>query len=151
ERPESPCLLAGSPASAGLRRSHRRRANRAPLPASRAVRRARPPRPRKFASRHDTQSNLRGKVRAMRAFLRLFGLVLLSSTLCSCAVPFYWQAINGQWELIRKRTPIEDVLADPDQAEDVMMALGKVPMIRRFAVEELRLPRHGSSDAYVDL
>lgn len=87
----------------------------------------------------------------MRAFLRLFGLVLLSSTLCSCAVPFYWQAINGQWELIRKRTPIEDVLADPDQTEDVKMALGKVPMIRRFAVEELRLPRNESYTTYVDL
>jgi predicted aminopeptidase len=87
----------------------------------------------------------------MRNLLRIFGLITLSSMLCSCALPFYWQAIGGQWELLRKRTPIEDVLADPNQDEHVRVALGKVPMIRKFAVEELKLPPNESYTTYVDL
>ena len=78
------------------------------------------------------------------------GLLALGATLSSCAVPFYWQAIGGQWELLRKRTPIEEVLSDPHQGEHVKAALGKVPTIRRFAVEELLddLPR-GPVDPHV--
>lgn len=87
----------------------------------------------------------------MRNLLRILGLIALSSSLCSCALPFYWQAIGGQWELLRKRTPIEDVLSDPNQDEHVRAALGKVPMIRRFAVEELGLPPNESYKTYVDL
>lgn len=87
----------------------------------------------------------------MRFPLRLIGLLALGPTLSSCAVPFYWQAIGGQWELLRKRTPIEEVLSDPHQDEYVKAALSKVPMIRRFAVDELGLPRNASYTTYVDL
>src|SRR5690606_34859178 len=44
-----------------------------------------------------------------------------------------------------------DVLADPQQDEHVRVALGKVPLIRQFAVEELKLPRNESYTTYVDL
>ena len=87
----------------------------------------------------------------MRFLARLLGLCALCSMVASCAMPFYWQAINGQWELLRKRMPIEDVLADPNQDERVKATLGKVPEIRRFAVEELGLPRNESYTTYVDL
>ncbi|HEX7081071.1 MAG TPA: aminopeptidase [Gammaproteobacteria bacterium] len=87
----------------------------------------------------------------MRVLLKLVGLLALGSTVVSCAVPFYWQAINGQWELLRKRIPIAEVLADPNQDEHVKAMLGKVPEIRRFAVEELGLPRNESYTTYVDL
>ena len=33
-----------------------------------------------------------------------------------CAAPYYWQAIGGQLELLRKREPIEEVIADPAAA-----------------------------------
>src|SRR5690606_36040679 len=88
--------------------------------------------------------------RAMR-WLRLIGLLALGSTLQSCAMPFYWQAINGQLELMRKRTPIEEVLANPNLDAHVKATLERVPEIRRFAAEELLLPRNESYTTYVDL
>jgi predicted aminopeptidase len=84
-------------------------------------------------------------------WLGVIGLIALGSMLQGCAMPFYWQAIGGQFELLRKRTPIERVLADPNQDERVKATLGRVPEIRRFAVEELRLPRNESYTTYVDL
>src|SRR5690606_527593 len=90
------------------------------------------------------------RFRAMR-WLTLIGLIALSSMLQSCAMPFYWQAIGGQFELLRKRTPIEEVLADPRLDERVKATLAKVPEIRRFAAEELLLPRNESYTTYVDL
>jgi len=83
--------------------------------------------------------------------LRLIGLIALGSMLSSCAMPFYLQAIGGQFELLRKRTPIEKVLADPSFDESVKATLAKVPEIRRFAFEELRLPHNESYTTYVDL
>lgn len=68
-----------------------------------------------------------------------------------CAMPFYWQAIGGQLELLRKRTPIEKVLADPDGDERVKATLSRVPEIRQFAIDELALPNSKSYQTYVDL
>ena len=87
----------------------------------------------------------------MRKVLLILGLVALGGSVSSCALPFYWQAIGGQWELLRKRTPIEEVLSDPDQDEHVRSALAKVPEIRKFAVEVLKLPPNESYTTYVDL
>jgi predicted aminopeptidase len=84
-------------------------------------------------------------------WLRLIGLIALGSMLQSCAMPFYWQAIGGQFELLRKRTPLEDVLADPTLDAQTKATLAKVPEIRRFAAEELLLPRNQSYTTYVDL
>ncbi|MFO7286059.1 MAG: aminopeptidase [Gammaproteobacteria bacterium] len=83
--------------------------------------------------------------------LKLAALFLACAITQSCAVPFYWQAAAGQLELIRKRTPIERVLADPNQDEQVKVTLGRVPEIRRFAVEELYLPSSKSYTTYVEL
>lgn len=66
-------------------------------------------------------------------------------------MPFYWQAAAGQFELMRKRTPIDEVLADPSQDDSVKATLSKIPEIRRFAADELLLPRNESYTTYVDL
>lgn len=87
---------------------------------------------------------------AMR-WLRFLGLMAVCLIVQSCAMPFYWQAAAGQLELLRKRTPIERVLADPDQDEHVKATLSRVPEIRRFAEEKLHLPRNKSYTTYVDL
>src|SRR5690606_4366509 len=87
---------------------------------------------------------------AMRA-LRFAALVAVCAAVQSCAVPFYWQAAAGQLELMRKRTPIERVLEDPNQDERVKQTLSRIPEIRRFAVEELHLPSNKSYTTYVDL
>lgn len=83
--------------------------------------------------------------------LRLAALFGVCAIVQSCAVPFYWQAAAGQFELMRKRTPIERVLADPNQDERIKQTLSRIPEIRRFAVEELHLPRNESYTTYVDL
>jgi predicted aminopeptidase len=74
-----------------------------------------------------------------------------SAALAGCALPFYWQAIGGQLELLRKRTPIETLLADPELDPSLKSALGAVAEIRRFAVAELELPDNDSYTTYVDL
>jgi predicted aminopeptidase len=84
-----------------------------------------------------------------RARLLLIAVVCALSS--SCAMPFYWQAIGGQLELLRKRTPIEELLADPDLDPELRLSLGAVAEIRRFAVRELALPDNDSYTSYVDL
>jgi predicted aminopeptidase len=78
-------------------------------------------------------------------------LLVASATVASCALPFYWQAIGGQLELLRKRTPIEQLLADPATDPKLRTALGAVSEIRRFAVAELALPDNDSYTTYVAL
>jgi len=81
-------------------------------------------------------------------------IVLLCATVAAlngCAVPFYWQAIGGQLELMRKRTPIEELIENPDVDPALKTSLGTVTAIRRFAVDELALPDNDSYTTYVSL
>jgi predicted aminopeptidase len=66
-------------------------------------------------------------------------------------VPFYWQAIGGQLELLRKRTPIEKLVDDPDVDPALRATLSSVAAIRKFAVDELELPDNRSYTTYVAL
>jgi len=68
-----------------------------------------------------------------------------------CALPYYWQAASGHLELLRKRTPIADVLEDSSQPPDIKQALQRVVAMRAFAVEKLDLPDNRSYRSYVDL
>jgi len=34
-------------------------------------------------------------------------LAAIVVTMAGCAAPYYWQAVGGQFELLRKREPIE--------------------------------------------
>jgi len=82
---------------------------------------------------------------------RFLGLSLVCLGLSSCALPFYWQAIGGQLELLRKRTPIDELLADPNTDPSLRAALTAVMQIRRFAVTELQLPDNDSYTSYADI
>ena len=84
-------------------------------------------------------------------WVEVLAIVAASAVLAGCALPFYWQAIGGQLELLRKRTPIETLLADPALDPSLKSALGAVAEIRRFAVAELELPDNDSYTTYVDL
>ncbi len=66
-------------------------------------------------------------------------------------MPFYWQAIGGQLELLRKRTPIEKLVDDPAVDSALRAKLSSVATIRRFAVDELGLPDNKSYTTYVAL
>jgi len=69
--------------------------------------------------------------------------------LAGCA--FYWQAIGGQIDLLRKRTPIDELLADPALDAKLKSELSAVAEIRKFAVTDLVLPDNKSYTTYVAL
>ncbi|MED5535411.1 MAG: aminopeptidase [Pseudomonadota bacterium] len=66
-------------------------------------------------------------------------------------MPYYWQAVGGQLEVLRKRTPIEEILKSPDASPETRETLRQVLEIRRFATTVLGLPDNGSYSTYVDL
>jgi predicted aminopeptidase len=81
-------------------------------------------------------------------------VVILGATavaVAGCVTPYYWQAIGGQLELLRRRAPIAEVLADPAVDPKLKTTLSRVAEIRRFAVDELGLPDNDSYTSYVSL
>jgi predicted aminopeptidase len=78
-------------------------------------------------------------------------LIVLAPLASSCSLPFYWQAVSGQFDMLRRRTPIDVMLEDPDVDPGLRNALSEVAEIRRFAIENLELPDNGSYTTYADL
>jgi predicted aminopeptidase len=78
-------------------------------------------------------------------------LALAIALATGCAIPYYWQAVGGQIELLRKRTPIEKLVEDPKIDASLKDTLRRVIEMRRFAVEELALPDNDSYTTYVAL
>jgi predicted aminopeptidase len=87
--------------------------------------------------------------RVCRALARAALVCALSVSIAGCA--FYWQAIGGQLDLMRKRTPIEELLSDPGLDPKLKSELGAVGKIRKFAVTDLLLPDNKSYTTYVAL
>ena len=73
--------------------------------------------------------------------------------LCLAMLPgcYYAQAAKGQWELSRKRQPIEDVLASEDTSPELAARLRLVQEARQFAIDELGLPDNDSYRTYADI
>jgi predicted aminopeptidase len=88
----------------------------------------------------------------MKYFLRPFALLLPLAVLYGCAgVGYYAQAIGGQMELLSKRRPISDVLADPATPPALREKLVLVRQLRAYASDELKLPDNDSYKTYADL
>lgn len=64
---------------------------------------------------------------------------------------YYFQAASGQMEILRKRTPIPEVIEDPGSSEQLKLRLAMVQEARRFSVEKLLLPDNESYQTFVDL
>ncbi len=64
---------------------------------------------------------------------------------------YYTQALRGQLEVLGKREPIAEILADPDTPDELARRLELVADAREFAIEELGLPDNGSYTTYADL
>jgi predicted aminopeptidase len=84
-----------------------------------------------------------------RALARVAVICAVLVSLGGCA--FYWQAIGGEFGLLRKRTPIDKLLVDPKVDAKTKMELTAVAEIRKFAVTELLLPDNKSYTTYVAL
>jgi predicted aminopeptidase len=82
---------------------------------------------------------------------RLLALALFGATLPGCALGYLTQAAQGQWQLMRARRPIEQVIADPAASEELKGRLRVVQDARDFAVSDLGLPDNRSYRSYSDL
>jgi predicted aminopeptidase len=88
---------------------------------------------------------------AMNRLGRTIAVCALAAATAGCAAPYYWQAIGGQLELLRKREPIEEVIADSSTDPKLKATLARIETMRRFAVDELKLPSNDSYTTYVAL
>ena len=87
----------------------------------------------------------------MKYFPRLSALLLLT-VLSGCASPLYYaQAVQGQMEILTKRRPVEEVLADPATPPETRRQIELVRRLRDFASQELALPDNRSYRTYADL
>ncbi len=81
-----------------------------------------------------------------------FLLVLLALSLTGCStLSFYWQALNGQMEILNKARPIESVIRDRDTKPELKQQLALLLAIRDYASKELKLPDNNSYRSYADL
>lgn len=80
--------------------------------------------------------------------LRLAALALAAVALSGC---YYIQAARGQYEVLSRRVPIEELVADADTPPGLRRRLELVSEARRFAIAELGLPDNGSYTSYADL
>jgi len=87
----------------------------------------------------------------MTRFVRMLAWCGLVAGLAGCAVPYYWQAIDGQLGLLRKREPIEELIEAPAVDPALKASLTRIAAMRRFAVDELGLPDNDSYKTYVAL
>ncbi|AZC34472.1 aminopeptidase [Pseudomonas chlororaphis] len=78
------------------------------------------------------------------------GLALLLLNGCS-SLGYYGQLASGQWQLLRARTPVEQVIADPARDPLLRAHLTQSQKARRFASQHLHLPDNQSYRLYADI
>jgi predicted aminopeptidase len=75
---------------------------------------------------------------------------LMSGCAALDAVGYYWQSAAGEWDLLSRARPIQDVIAETDDAS-LKTRLKQIAEMRKFASRELGLPSNGSYTRYTDL
>jgi len=80
--------------------------------------------------------------------LRLCIAILFVASLGGC---YYVQAAAGQWEVLRKREDIGEVIADASTPPEIARRLRLVEEARQFSVAELGLPDNDSYRSYSDI
>ena len=80
--------------------------------------------------------------------LRIVLILVATLPLASC---YYAQAAKGQWELTRKREPIDKILEDEDTSEELAARLRLVQEARQFSIDELGLPDNKTYTVYADI
>lgn len=84
--------------------------------------------------------------------VRLLLPALLAVATAGCQTArFYSQAVAGQWEIVAKRQPIEQILSAPEAPEDLKRQLQLVRELCAFAERDLDLPAKGQFTRYADL
>jgi len=86
--------------------------------------------------------------RVFSALVPVLGVFLLNG--CS-SLGYYGQLAEGQWQLLRARQPVEQVIADPSSGAQLRTRLQHAEQARVFASEHLQLPDNRSYRVYADL
>lgn len=78
--------------------------------------------------------------------------LLLALPLVGCSnLGYYGQSINGHFDIMNRREPIQQLLLKPELQPALKTKLQLVLNVRDFASRELGLPDNGSYRSYVDL
>jgi len=80
--------------------------------------------------------------------LRQLTMLFLCLPLTGC---YYLQAASGQWEVVRKREPLNEVIEDPRTSAELAARLRTLSEARDFSVTELGLPDNRSYRSYTAL
>ncbi|MGE1151993.1 aminopeptidase [Pseudomonas kitaguniensis] len=78
------------------------------------------------------------------------GLMVLLLSGCS-SVSYYSQLASGQWQLLRAREPVSEVIADPSRPQALREHLVQAQKARTFASQHLHLPDNQSYRLYADI
>lgn len=79
---------------------------------------------------------------------RLFLLLIVCMPLTAC---YYLQAAKGQMDVMRKREPVNEVIADSDTSPELASRLQLLSEARDFSITDLGLPDNKSYRTYADL
>ena len=90
------------------------------------------------------------RMSSARLAARLLPLALVLS-LEGCGSLYVAQAARGQWQVMRQRRPIAEVIADPATPEALRAKLTGVTAAREFASRELGLPDNATYRSYADV
>lgn len=86
-----------------------------------------------------------------RLLVILCMLVAVTATAGCTRAGYYLQSVRGQLDLLAKREPIEQLIADTRTDAPLRQRLRTVLAMRDFASRELGLPDNGSYRSYADL
>jgi len=90
--------------------------------------------------------------RFSQAFRPLMAAAAAALMLSSCSsLSYYTQAAQGQLELLTDSRPIDDWLADPATNTKLRHRLEAARQIRRYAIQELKLPDNGSYTNFTNI
>jgi predicted aminopeptidase len=87
------------------------------------------------------------KIKVLRVVVAT-GILLALMQVGGC---YYMQAIRGHYEIMNKRQPIPEVIANDESPDELRTRLMIVQEAREFAVEELMLADNRSYQSYADL
>ncbi len=82
---------------------------------------------------------------------RTAALLLFLAASASLGGCYYLQAANGQWQVMNRRVPIGEVIADDATAAQLAARLRLVREAREFSINELALPDNGSYRSFADI
>lgn len=88
----------------------------------------------------------------MMPFVRCLLVLILLPLINGCSsTRYYSQLASGQWQLLKAREPVADIIADPQRPAALRQQLAKAQAARTFASQHLHLPDNASYRLYADL